>query len=517
MNNGAAGLKSYRQLGRWVTWIAFGSNSIGAFLSYFYFAYIAPLPESGAALADVSWVEFIPTAIGIALLLAVGSFMGRHGEKHFPKWLDRVLDGASHKEVPEEAKREALQHPYWTALTSLTMWFIAGTVFGLMAGSVRAFWGIFFVGGILTSASTYLALEALWRRVIPLFFPEEGLQTAKVFYVPILPRLLLTFFLVSVYPLGMMVLLSLDRARSILFMENPEFYMRNLVAAEVFIFMIAAVSSVLMAWLVTRSIVSPLTDLQAAMRRVAKNDLEASIPLKSNDEMGLVTEHFNDMLGGLRRGELLRNLLNLYVSPEVAQEALEHGANLGGQLVECTVLFSDLRSFTALSEQLPPNELILLLNRYMQAMVEVVVAEGGMVNKFGGDSLLAIFGTPINPSRVHASSAVRTALGMRSALADFNRKQSETGGPQLRCGIGVATGNVVAGNVGGRERIEYTVIGDTVNLAARLQSMCKELGHDILLSAEAYAHASREMELHAEEIPNITVRGKAEPVTIYVL
>jgi adenylate cyclase len=237
----------------------------------------------------------------------------------------------------------------------------------------------------------------------------------------------------------------------------------------------------------------------------------------SNDEVGYLAERFNEMVAGLRRGELLRNLLNLYVSPEVAREALEHGASLGGQLVQCTVLFSDIRSFTTLSEQLDPAELIALLNRYMSRMVDVIVSCGGMVNKFGGDSLLAVFGTPLNPAPNHAVSAIHAALGMRSALVEFNEAQAAVDSSQLRCGIAVATGTVVAGNVGGKERIEYTVIGDTVNLAARLQAMSKELHHDILLNQDAYLQACNTIQLPAEEIRNVTVRGKSEPVTIYAL
>jgi class 3 adenylate cyclase len=241
------------------------------------------------------------------------------------------------------------------------------------------------------------------------------------------------------------------------------------------------------------------------------------VPVLSNDEVGYLAERFNEMVAGLRRGELLRNLLNLYVSPEVAREALEHGASLGGQLVQCTVLFSDIRSFTTLSEQLNPADLITLLNRYMSKMVDVIVSYGGMVNKFGGDSLLAVFGTPLNPLPQHAVTGIQAALGMRSALGEFNQAQAATGGFQLQCGIAVATGAVVAGNVGGKERIEYTVIGDTVNLAARLQAMSKELHHDILLNEEAFLQASGAVQLEAQKIPNVTVRGKIEPVTIYAL
>ncbi|MBI5932506.1 MAG: adenylate/guanylate cyclase domain-containing protein [Chloroflexi bacterium] len=469
-------------------------------------------------LASASWTEFIPTGLGTILLLVAGSTMSARRSRLYPRWFDKLLAGLPVNKVPPEARREVLQYPLWAMITSLTMWLIAAVTFGLLlSGSGRAFVGIFMVGGFFTSIAVYFAVELIWRNVIPVYYPDGGVRGVNVFRVPILQRLLAIFFLVSVYPLGMVVLLSLDRARKIILSDDPAFYMRNMLISEIFIFFVTALVTLILALLVTRSIVDPLADLQEAMQRVKANDLDVSIPTKSNDEFGYVTEHFNDMAAGLRRGELLRNLLNVYVSPEVARQAVEHGTQLGGQLVECTVLFSDLRSFTSLSETLPPDDLIALLNRYMEAMVSVIVSRGGVVNKFGGDSLLAVFGTPLNPSEEHASSAVRAAFGMRDALVEFNRRQKDVKGPQLQCGIAVATGKVVAGNVGGRERIEYTVIGDTVNLAARLQAMSKELRSDIILNAEAYTRAKAEMNLEAQGVPNVHVRGKVESVTIYVV
>jgi adenylate cyclase len=190
---------------------------------------------------------------------------------------------------------------------------------------------------------------------------------------------------------------------------------------------------------------------------------------------------------------------------------------LGGQLVDCSILFSDIRGFTALSEQLQPQALITLLNRYMSRMVEVVVAQGGVVNKFGGDSLLAVFGTPLNPAADHAAAAIRTALQMQKVLKAFNEEQIQSGGPVLQIGIGIASGPAVAGNVGGEGRIEYTVIGDTVNLASRLQDLTKELGRDLLVNALAVEQATRSISLAAEPLAPVSVRGKAENVKIYAI
>ena len=253
------------------------------------------------------------------------------------------------------------------------------------------------------------------------------------------------------------------------------------------------------------------------MARVENNDLNAHVRVLANDELGYVSERFNDMVNGLRHGELLRNLLNLYVSPEVARQALEHGAALGGQSIECTVLFSDIRGFTSLSEKLPADELITMLNRYMSQMVDAIVANGGIVNRFGGDSLLAVFGTPLNPSADHAGKAINAARDMRAALTEFNRQQRLVEAPELRFGVGVATGQVVAGNVGGTERIEYTVIGDTVNLASRLQDLTKEIGQEILVHESTYAAATKTQKVAATRMPPALVRGKSETVNVYAL
>jgi adenylate cyclase len=150
-------------------------------------------------------------------------------------------------------------------------------------------------------------------------------------------------------------------------------------------------------------------------------------------------------------------------------------------------------------------------------MIAVIVEHGGFVNKFGGDSLLAVFGTPLNPAADHAASAVLAAQAMRRTLQAFNAEQVQKDGPALRVGIGIAAGPVVAGNVGGEGRIEYTVIGDTVNLAARLQGLTKQLGCDALLDEAAYRAARSRLEFAARRFPQVEVRGKEQPVDVYAL
>jgi adenylate cyclase len=511
-------LPPFKKLFQIVNGLVIGANGLGALLTFVFLSSIAPLPQGERVVEALTVQDFIPMILGTIALFALGSTVGRLGQRYYPEWYERLRAGQSHQSLPDEARREVLNLPLLVAATSLAMWFLASLFFGLWAGrSVRSFLAIALVGGVFTSALVFFSIDLFWRRMVRLFFPQGRIRTTRAFRLTVFTRLLVVFLLSSIYPLGLVVTLSLDRARQIISASNPEAILKNMFLIQMFLLAISIASSTLMAFFASRTVIGPLEELEKAMARVEQNDLNVQVPVLSNDEVGYLAERFNEMVAGLRRGELLRNLLNLYVSPEVAREALEHGASLGGQLVQCTVLFSDIRSFTTLSEQLNPADLITLLNRYMSKMVDVIVSFGGMVNKFGGDSLLAVFGTPLNPLPQHAATGIRAALGMRSALAEFNQAQAATGGFQLECGIAVATGAVVAGNVGGKERIEYTVIGDTVNLAARLQAMSKELQHDILLNEEAYLQARAAVRLEAEKIPNVTVRGKIEPVTIYAL
>jgi adenylate cyclase len=335
----------------------------------------------------------------------------------------------------------------------------------------------------------------------------------------IIGRLLVAFVLVSFIPIIVLALLSLREAAS---GESPEGSgpadqgTLGGVPTEVVELGVAG-SSLLVAigtaLYVGRTIIRPLRQLEATMQLVESGDLEATADVARDDEIGHLAAVFNRMVGGLKREALVRDLFGQYVSPQVARLAIEEEGRLEGQVIECTVLFVDIRRFTGLAEVLPPARLMGTLNRYFERMLVVVENEGGIVNKFGGDSLLAIFGSPLNPSPDHAERAVRASLGMRVALAEFNRDQAAAEMPELRVGIGLATGELVAGNVGSDRKLEYTVIGDPVNLAARLQELTSELGATILMSAETAHRAQTVAQLRS--LGEIDVRGRVEPVEVF--
>jgi adenylate cyclase len=203
-----------------------------------------------------------------------------------------------------------------------------------------------------------------------------------------------------------------------------------------------------------------------------------------------------------------------YVNPEMAEQVIRHGVNLGGDMVNASALFADIRGFTTLSERMSAPAVVEMLNRYFSAIIPVLRGEGGYIYTFGGDSVLAVFGAPV-PYTDHVERAVRAALAMRERLREFNARREASGEPTLRIGIGIDSGLMVAGSIGSPDRMEYTVIGDPVNTASRIDDLNRTWGTDILISERVYRAVAGWVD--AEAMPPTMVQGKAHPVQVYAL
>jgi class 3 adenylate cyclase len=234
----------------------------------------------------------------------------------------------------------------------------------------------------------------------------------------------------------------------------------------------------------------------------------------TGDELESLTVHFNEMVQGLKERDRLKETFGRYVTRQVADHLMKADQQLGGDLVPVTILFSDIRSFTSISESMPPRELLDFLNEYFSGMVESVLTHNGVVDKFIGDAIMAVFGAPV-PEEGDALNAVRSALDMRERLRIINEGFRQRGLPEIRTGIGLHTGQVVAGNMGHAQRMEYTVIGDAVNLASRLEGMTKELGCDIILSDDLYQQVQDSVV--AEPLRKIKVKGREQEVLVHRL
>jgi adenylate cyclase len=236
---------------------------------------------------------------------------------------------------------------------------------------------------------------------------------------------------------------------------------------------------------------------------------------RTGDELESLALDFNAMVEGLRERDRLRETFGRYVTRQVAEHLMKKGSvSLGGELVPVTVLFSDIRSFTSISETMEPRALLDFLNEYFSGMVESVMLNDGVVDKFIGDAIMAVFGAPV-PHPDDPLHAVKAALDMRARLLKINETFRARGLPEIRTGIGLHSGRVVAGNMGHTERMEYTVIGDAVNLASRLEGMTKELQCDVILSEDLF----KQVDLHVETEPlrKIKVKGRDQEVMVYRL
>jgi adenylate cyclase len=343
---------------------------------------------------------------------------------------------------------------------------------------------------------------------------------------PIVARLVAAFVLASLLPIGTLAGLAVYESRG----DTPthvegaagegdtadghseEIAGIRTDVVEIGVAAASLVLAIVVGLIIGRTFVRPLRDLEHAIAQVDEGDLGVRVPVTGTDELGRLAGSFNGMVAGLARERVIRDLFGQYVTPELAEAAIEHRGQLDGQLVTSTVVFIDIRDFTGISESLPATELIRMLNRYFDRMARVIVDAGGLVNKFGGDSLLAVFGSPLNPAPDHADRAVRAVLTLEEELASFNEEQRTMFLPEIMIGVGVASGDVVAGNVGSSTKLEYTVIGDAVNVASRLQAMTKEVGESILFSAETARLATGVAPFTS--CGAIEIRGKSRPLTV---
>ena len=269
-------------------------------------------------------------------------------------------------------------------------------------------------------------------------------------------------------------------------------------------FALALVASLFLA----NGLAVPIRELVTGTNKIKAGQYEVKVPVRSRDELGTLANSFNEMAEGLALKDKYHNVLNLVVDADVARELMSGKVVLGGEMRDATIIFCDIRGFTALTQNMDPAQVIHFLNEHMTELTKVVYAHHGVVDKFVGDSLMALFGTPKSYGN-DALNAARCALEMLHAREQLNR----TSNYQIQIGIGIASGPVVAGNMGSADRMNYTVLGERVNLAARL---CNSAGRgEILIGPGTLEKLGR---LATVESPReLVLKGFSHPVPAYRL
>ena len=271
-----------------------------------------------------------------------------------------------------------------------------------------------------------------------------------------------------------------------------------------------------MAFALGKRITDPIEQLVDASHAIGKGDYNIHFKERRQDELGQLMDAFNEMAEGLLEKSQVKDALSRYLSPGVATEILANlnDVELGGKRIEGSVLFADIVGFTQIAENIRPEELVSLLNRYFTLITHACEINSGIVDKYLGDGVMLVFGAP-QPHADHCFSAIACAILIQRFIAEENRQREQQGKFPIQFRIGINSGTMLAGNMGSTERMEYTVVGDTVNVASRLCGIAN--GGQIVVAREVYQNEAIEPRVLAGEYQAIRLRGISQPVTTYLV
>lgn len=485
------------QRARWMTAVSLGlANVAGAAITFAIGVLAFP---SGVVTSRGLSILGYATAGYLLLTLVLGSVMALR----IAASAEAVL--TSVEPVPPARLQAVLRNQWRHTRYCAVFWVGAAAMVGFLLAVVLGvepflvFRGVLTVllGGLTTCAIAFLLLERGMRPVVTRL--REVLPEVTACAPTVRSRLLLAWALGSGIPLAGIALTLIEQQgadRTRLFI-----LLGVLTGAGI---LVGAYTSVLAAG----SVADPLRALHKTMERVAGGDLSATVPIADSGEIGDLQLRFNRMTAGLREREQLRELFGRHVGTDVARYAIDN-SDLGGESRDVSVLFIDLRGSTALAEKLAPDRVVAMLNDLFTTVVNAVEAEGGWANKFEGDGALCIFGAPM-PQHGHAEHALRAARRLSADLQALRRRH-----PDLDAGISVASGTVVAGNVGSAQRYEYTVIGDPVNVAARLCSLAKRAPGRVLVDASSVEAAGADEKAMWESRGEVELRGRERPASVF--
>jgi adenylate cyclase len=472
------------------------ANLLAAVVVFLFLTLVMPTPTA----VDNDWTAFRWNALLMAAYLLAALPLGMLWTRSLFAPITRWL-AEGRAPTPSERDR-TLQFPLQGYKVMGSLWGGAALLFGILNGLSSVGLGVLVgfgiaLGGLTTCAVIVLAAERAMRDVIALALssgvPEE----------PVGPRVGARMVLAWAVATGIPLLGLLIAAVAVLF--GADVSAERLAATAVFLAAIGLTIGLLAVWIAGRSVAEPVEEVRGALAEVEKGNLDAEAPVSQGSEVGLLAAGFNRMVAGLRERERLRDLFGRHVGEDVARRALERGVELGGEVRHCAVLFVDLVGSTSLAANRPPAEIVALLNRFFSLVVDVVRRHGGWVNKFEGDAALCVFGAPEDQHDA-ASRALAAAREVRDRL----RREL----PELEAGIGVSAGPVVAGHIGAAERLEYTVIGDPVNEAARLTEIAKSSPDGVLASEAAVAAADQGEAQRWRLNGEVVLRGRGRPTRL---
>ncbi len=470
-------------------------NLIGAGAVVVIAGVVVPEPKESSHVFLVNGL----VAVGyVAIAVPLGVALGTRGLWRLRTWL------IEERPATLTEMRLVLYAPFRLLVVQLSLWWAAAILFGVVntqySGQLALRVGVTVaLTGLVTASTAYLATERLLRSPAARALAHGA---PRRFFVPGV-----TTRAVLAWAVGTGVLLAGLVAIGTLAVGHAS----GITVTKLGVAMIALAGTGLLVGLIAvilaaRTTADPIGGLRRALARVQEGDFDVRVPVYDGSQIGQLQLGFNEMVAGLAERERIRDAFGTYVDPEVAEHILEEGTNLAGEQVEVTLMFIDVRDFTGFAERTPAPEVVAALNRLFERIVPIVHKHGGRVDKFVGDGLLAVFGAPRRMPN-HADEALAAGLEIAEVV------RGEEAGP-LGIGIGLNSGTVVAGNLGGDRRYEFSVIGDAVNVAARVEAATRQTGDQILVS-DRTAKLLRDPPAELVERPGIELKGKQESVRIF--
>jgi adenylate cyclase len=479
-----------------LTTVVLGANVIGVGVAFLVVTVTFPVPSVFDS--RVLWITFAVAPAYIALAFVLGVVWATNRVINNVRWAIEECEP-----TPRD-QRNTFFAPWRLSRVLLALWgggtIVLTLLYGLQDTNFipKVLLGISFPG-IVVSASCYLFTEFALRPVAAQAL-EVGPPPHR-FAPGIMGRTLLVWALGSGVPvLG--ILLAAIITLSLQIVSPTQFTVAVMILA-----IFALAFGFILMWILSWLTATPVRSVRAALNRVEQGDLDTEVVVFDGTELGQLQRGFNSMVVGLRERERVRDLFGQHVGREVAALAEKERPKLGGEERSAAVIFVDIMGSTKLVTSRPAVEVVELLNRFFAVVVDEVDKHHGLVNKFEGDAVLAVFGAPVS-----LDNAEEEALAAARGMAE--RLRAEV--PECTAGIGVAAGQVVAGNVGAKERFEYTVIGEPVNEAARLCELSKTIDGHLLASSDTVERAGEGEAAHWTLGETVTLRGHDEPTRLAV-
>ncbi len=480
-----------------LTFALVGNNVLGAAAVFAINTWVVPSPPPTTRTL-VTLAVAVPVYVVAAA--AVGVVWGTAASLRSLRW------ATESDRDPDPAERErALRVPMQLTLMQLTLWTGGTALFtalALVLQPSRALSTFLTValGGLVVSGVAYLEAEFALRPVAARALADTT-SSNRLRGPGVGPRMVIFWMLGTATPVvGLLV-------AAIIALADGGTTLTQLAVATIVVCGVVLVFGLFVTLLNARAVVAPIMSVRDALRSVESGDLDADVVVYDGTELGLLQSGFNHMVRGLREREQIRDLFGRHVGHEVAAAASVGDVELGGEVRTVSVLFVDLVGSTTYATAHTPAEVVAVLNRFFGVVVDEVDRRHGLVNKFIGDAVLAIFGAPVENAD-HAAAALGAARAAAARLA--------VEVPEIGAGIGVATGTVVAGNVGHEQRYEYTVIGDAVNSAARLTDLAKDVPGRVLAMSDTVEVADPEEAARWQEYGAAVLRGRSAETRLAV-